>query len=158
MTFGYQIEAKLGNADQVGLRLRCNGQTQAVEIHRELRQAEFKVTNPRSSYHDDYTHFFYVTSTVNSLDSVMQKIEDRIKVSNNASVVTKEATLKDFKSWQILFRKAIKKLNNDHVNFTSSVQEINQNTLEQKISAGRLIEVEDHLLRQADFNDGTSIK
>jgi hypothetical protein len=47
MTFGYQIEAKLGNADQVGLRLRCNGQTQAVEIHRELRQAEFKVTNPK---------------------------------------------------------------------------------------------------------------
>ncbi len=158
MTFGYQIEAKLGNADQVGLRLRCNGQTQAVEIHRELRQAEFKVTNPRSSYHDDYTHFFYVTSTVNSLDSVMQKIEDRIKISNNASVVTKEATLKDFKSWQILFRKAIKKLNNDHVNFTSSVQEINQNTLEQKISAGRLIEVEDHLLRQADFNDSNALR
>lgn len=158
MTFGYQIEAKLGNADQVGLRLRCNGQTQAVEIHRELRQAEFKVTNPRSSYHDDYTHFFYVTSTVNSLDSVMQKIEDRIKVSNNASVVTKEATLKDFKSWQILFRKAIKKLNNDHVNSTSSVQEINQNTLEQKISAGRLIEVEDRLLRQADFNDSNALR
>ncbi|MHC0066867.1 hypothetical protein ACWATR_28795 [Nostoc sp. UIC 10890] len=158
MTFGYQIEAKLGNADQVGLRLRCNGQTQAVEIHRELRQAEFKVTNPRSSYHDDYTHFFYVTSTVNSLDSVMQKIEARIKVSNNASLVTKEATLKDFKSWQILFRKAIKKLNNDHVNSTSSVQEINQNTLEQKISAGRLIEVEDHLLRQADFNDSNALQ
>ncbi|MBW4616382.1 MAG: hypothetical protein KME21_24525 [Desmonostoc vinosum HA7617-LM4] len=158
MTFGYQIEAKLGNADQVGLRLRCNGQTQAVEIHRELRQAEFKVTNPRSSYHDDYTHFFYVTSTVNSLDSVMQKIEARIKVSNNASVVTKEATLKDFKSWQILFRKAIKKLNNDHVNSTSSVQEINPNTLEQKISAGRLIEVEDHLLRQADFNDSNALR
>lgn len=158
MTFGYQIEAKLGNADQVGLRLRCNGQTQAVEIHRELRQAEFKVTNPRSSYHDDYTHFFYVTSTVNSLDSVMQKIEARIKVSNNASLVTKEATLKDFKSWQILFRKAIKKLNNDHVNSTSSVQEINQNTLEQKISAGRLIEVEDHLLRQADFNDSNALR
>jgi len=158
MTFGYQIEAKLGNADQVGLRLRCNGQTQAVEIHRELRQAEFKVTNPRSSYHDDYTHFFYVTSTVNSLDSVMQKIEARIKVSNNASLVTKVATLKDFKSWQILFRKAIKKLNNDHVNSTSSVQEINQNTLEQKISAGRLIEVEDHLLRQADFNDSNALR
>ncbi len=158
MTFGYQIEAKLGNADQVGLRLRCNGQTQAVEIHRELRQAEFKVTNPRSSYHDDYTHFFYVTSTVNSLDSVMQKIEARIKVSNNASLVTKEATLKDFKSWQILFRKAIKKLNNDHVNSTSSVQEINQNTLEQKISAGRLIELEDHLLRQADFNDSNALR
>ncbi|BAZ19267.1 hypothetical protein NIES4073_01370 (plasmid) [Kalymmatonema gypsitolerans NIES-4073] len=158
MTFGYQIEAKLGNADQVGLRLRCNGQTQAVEIHRELRQAEFKVTNPRFSYHDDYTHFFYVTSTVNNLDSVMQKIEARIKVSNNASVATKEATLKDFKSWQILFRKAIKKLNNDDVNPTSSVQEINQNTLEQKISAGRITEVEDHLLRQADVNDSNALR
>jgi hypothetical protein len=158
MAFGYQIEAKLGNTDQVGLRLRCNGQTQAVEIHRDLRQAEFKVTNPRNSYHDDYTHFFYVTSTVNNLDSVMQKLEARIKACDNTSTVKKEGFLNGFKAWQILFRKSIKKLNNDYVKATSSVQEINQNVLDQKISDGRITEVEEHLLRQTDVNDCNALR
>jgi hypothetical protein len=158
MTFGYQIEAKLGNADQVGLRLRCNGQTQAEEIYRGLRQAGLKVTRLMSSSHEDYTHFVYLTATADNVNSAMLQIKADTIALNDTNSVKKEATLKDFKSWQILFRKAIKQLNNDYQNPVSSVQEINQNNLEQKITAGRITEVEDHLLRQVDINDSNALR
>jgi hypothetical protein len=158
MSFQYEINAKLGSADQVGLRLRCNGQTQADEIYRELRQAGFKVTRLMSSSHEDYTHFVYVTATADNVTSVMLQIKANTIALNNANSVKKESNIKDFKSWQSLFRKAIKQLNNDYQNPVSSVQEINQNNLEQKITAGRITEVEDHLLRQVDINDSNALR
>lgn len=158
MSFQYEINPKLGSVDQVGLRLRCNGQTQADEIYRGLRQVGFKVTRLMSSSHEDYTHFVYVTATEDNVSSAILQIKANTIVLNDAKSVKKESNVKDFKSWQSLFRKAIKQLNNDYQNPVSSVQEINQNLLEQKISAGRITEVEDHLLRQVDVNDSNALR
>ncbi|MBW4559209.1 MAG: hypothetical protein KME59_25520 [Trichormus sp. ATA11-4-KO1] len=158
MSFQYEINPKLGSVDQVGLRLRCNGQTQADEIYRGLRQAGFKVTRLMSSSHEDYTHFVYVTATEDNVSSAILQIKANTIVLNDAKSVKKESNVKDFKSWQSLFCKAIKQLNNDYQNPVSSVQEINQNLLEQKISAGRITEVEDHLLRQVDVNDSNALR
>ncbi|MEH2026852.1 hypothetical protein [Nostoc sp.] len=158
MSFQYEINPKLGSVDQVGLRLRCNGQTQADEIYRGLRQAGFNVTRLMPSSHEDYTHFVYVTATEDNVSNAMPQIKANTIALNDANSVKKEPNVKDFKSWQSLFRKAIKQLNNDYQNPISSVQEINQNILEQKITAGRITEVEDHLLRQVDVNDSNALR
>jgi hypothetical protein len=84
MSFQYEINAKLGSADQVGLRLRCNGQTQADEIYRGLRQAGFKVTRLMSSSHEDYTHFVYVTATEDNISSAMLQIKANTIALNDA--------------------------------------------------------------------------
>ncbi len=158
MSFQYEINPKLGTTDQVGLRLRCNGQTQADEIYRGLRQAGFKVTRLMPSRHEDYTHFVYITASADNVNSAMLQIKAMVLALNDANSIKKESNVKDFKSWQSLFRKAIKQLNNDYQNSTSSVQEINQNILEQQITAGRVTEVEEHLLRQADINDSNALR
>ncbi|GAA6623072.1 hypothetical protein NUACC26_088970 [Scytonema sp. NUACC26] len=158
MSFQYEIVTKLGSADQVGVRLRCNETTLADDIHRGLRQIGFKVTRLMPSNHGDYTHFVYVTATADNVTSAMLQIEASIRALNNATVLKKEPNVKDFKSWQKLFRQALKRLKDDYQNPTSSVQEINQNILEQKISAGRITEVEEHLLRQADVNDSNALR
>ncbi|MBD2665157.1 hypothetical protein B6N60_04604 [Richelia sinica FACHB-800] len=158
MSFQYEINAKLGSADQVGLRLLCNSQTQAEEIHREIRQAGFKVTRLMSSIDENYTHFIYLNATEDHVSSAMLQINANILALNNVNSVKKEPSIKDFKTWQNLFRKAIKQLNSDYQNPISSVQEINQNILEQKITAGRITEVENYLLRQADVNDSNALR
>ncbi|MBO3459115.1 hypothetical protein G7B40_011850 [Aetokthonos hydrillicola Thurmond2011] len=158
MLFQYKINPKSGTGDQVGLSLRCSSPNQADEIYRGLRQAGFKVSRLMSSIDEDYTHFVYVNATVDEATGAIQQIRASIDVFNNASVVKKEPSVKDFKSWQTLFRKVIKRLNNDYVNPITSVQEINPNILEQKITSGRLTEVEDNLLRQADVNDSNALR
>jgi len=158
MSFQYEIDPKLGSVDQVGLRLRCNGQTQADEIYRGLRQAGFKVTRLMPSRHEDYTHFIYVTAIADNVKNAINMIQAKILGLNNVNSVKKEASVKDFKIWQNLFRKAIKNLNNDYPNPVSSVQEINQNTLKQKINAGRITEDEDRLLRQININDSNALR
>lgn len=158
MSFQHEIVTKLGNTDQVGLRLRCDSQTQADEVYRGLRQVGFKVTRLMPSRHEDYTHFIYVTATADNVNSAMPKIEAKIGSLNNTSSEQEEAKVKDFKSWQNLFRKAIKQLNNDYQNPISSVQEINQNILEKKIDAGSITEVEEQLLQQIDVKDNNALR
>ncbi len=158
MTFRYEVVTKQKRTDQVGLRLQCDEQRQAEEIHRVLRQAGFTISRLMTATHPDYTHFVYVTVTDTELSNTVSKIEAHIKALNDGSVVKEEPNVKNFESWKNQFRKAIKQLNNDYVSPTSSVQEINQSRLEQKIAAGRTIEVEEHLLHQANDNDSNALR
>ena len=158
MTFRYEVVTKQKRTDQVGLRLQCDEQRQAEEIHRVLRQGGFTISRLMSATHSDYTHFVYVTVTETDLSNTVSKIEAHIRALNDASVVKKEQNVKNFKSWQNQFRKAVKQLNNDYVSPTSSVQEIDQSRLEQKIAAGRTTEVEEQLLRQANDNDSNALR
>lgn len=166
MQFRYEIVTKLGGTDQVGLRLQCNQQSQAEEIHRELRQASFRVSRLMSSSHQDYSHFFYITATESDLRNAMPKIAAKIRGLDDvggikvapASQDRKVPTIHDFRSWQNQFRRAVKQLNKDYLRPTSSVQEIDRNRLEQQIAAGRATEVEEQLLRQADLNDSSALR
>ena len=119
MVFRYEIAPKQKRPDQIGLRLQCDGQKQADEIHRKLRQAGLRISNLMSATHSEYTHFIYVTLIENDFNNTVLKIEANIKASND---VEKQVGIKDFKSWQNQFRKVIKQLNNDYVSSTSSVQ------------------------------------
>lgn len=166
MSFKYEIDTKLGNSDQVGLRLQCNGQNQAEQIHRGLRQAGFQVTKLMASKHSGYTHFVYITSTETELRNAMLKIEANIRALVAAGDVKvgsisqeiKVPNAQNFKLWKNQFRKAVKKLNSDSPRTTSSVQEIDRNRLEQQIAAGRTTEVEEQLLRQANINDSNTLR
>lgn len=158
MPFQYEIEPKLGGDEQVGLRLQCNRQSEAEEIHRGLRLAGFRVTHLMSSKHSDYTHFLYVTATQDHLRSAMSKIEVHVKDLNDLTVAKQESTVKNFHSWQKQFLKVVRQLNSDYYSPTSSVLEIDQGRLEHKIAAGLTTEVEEQLLRQTDFNDSNALR
>ncbi|WP_214662843.1 hypothetical protein [Amazonocrinis nigriterrae] len=149
---------KQKRADQIGLRLQCDEQRQAEEIHRRLRQAGFTISSLMSATHSDYTHFIYVTLIENNIDNTMFKIEAHIRALNNVDVAKKPVSIKDFRTWQNQFRKVIKQLNNDDVRPTSSVQEINQSRLKQKIAAGLTTQVEEKLLQQSDNNDSNALR
>jgi hypothetical protein len=158
MAFRYEIVTKQKRADQIGLRLQCDEQRQAQEIHRRLRQAGFTISSLMSATHSDYTHFVYVTLIENDIDNTVFKIEAHIRALNDVDVAKKQVIVKDFRTWQNQFRKVIKQLNNDYVRSTSSVQEINQSRLEQKIAAGLTTQVEEKLLQQSDNNDSNALR
>lgn len=158
MAFRYEIVTKQKRADQIGLRLQCNEQRQAEEIHRKLRQAGFTISRLMSATHSDYTHFVYVTVRENDLNNTVFKIEAHIKALNDVDIAKKQVSVKDFRTWQNQFRKVIKQLNNDYVRSTTSVQEINQSRLEQKIAAGLTTQVEEKLLQQSDNNDSNALR
>ncbi len=166
MSFKYEIDSKLGGSDQVGLRLQCKDQSQAEEIHRRLRQAGFRVTNLMNSKHSSYTHFIYITSTENDLRNAMLNLVANISFATDSCNVKIAAISQDikvpnaqnYKLWQNQFRKAIKQLNSDAPRITSSVQEIDRNSLEKQIAAGRTTEVEDRLLRQTTIDDSNTLR
>jgi hypothetical protein len=158
MAFRYEIVTKQKRADQIGLRLQCDEQRQAEEIHRKLRQAGFIISSLMSATHSDYTHFVYVTVRENDLNNTVFKIEAHIKALNDVDVAKKQVSVKDFRIWQNQFRKVIKQLNNDYVRSTTSVQEINQSRLQQKIAAGLTTQVEEKLLQQSDNNDSNALR
>lgn len=158
MTFRYEIVPKQKRADQIGLRLQCDEQRQAEEIHRKLRQAGFTISSLMSATHSDYTHFVYVTVIENDLDNTRFKIEAHIRALNNVDVSKKQVSIKDFRTWKNQFHKVIKQLNNDYVRSTTSVQEINQSCLEQKIAAGLTTQIEEKLLQQSNNNDSNALR
>jgi hypothetical protein len=158
MTFRYEIVPKQKRADQIGLRLQCDEQRQAEEIHRKLRQAGFTISSLMSATHSDYTHFVYVTVIENGLDNTRFKIEAHIRALNNVDVSKKQVSIKDFRTWKNQFHKVIKQLNNDYVRSTTSVQEINQSCLEQKIAAGLTTQIEEKLLQQSNNNDSNALR
>ncbi len=158
MAFRYEIVTKQKRADQIGLRLQCDEQRQAEEIHRKLRQAGLTISSLMSATHSDYTHFVYVTVRENDLNNTVFKIEAHIKALNDVDVAKKQVNVKDFRTWQNQFRKVIKQLNNDYVRSTTSVQEINQSRLQQKIAAGLTTQVEEKLLQQSDNNDSNALR
>jgi hypothetical protein len=110
----YEIEPKLGGSDQVGLRLKCESQTEAERIHLAIRQQRWEISRLMPSNHSSFTHFVYVKATESELRSYLLKIEVLFNPSNT-EVTTKivEPRSRDtlnFKSWQNLFRTAVKKL------------------------------------------------
>jgi hypothetical protein len=158
----YEIDPKLGSPDQIGLRLKCESQSQAEKIHLALRKESLKISRLMPSNHSGFTHFVYVSATESQVRSCVSKIEPLFNASNpqiSTEQVHKQAkdTL-NFRSWQNLFRGAVKKLNNDSPRPISLTQEINQTRLSEEIAAGHTTEIEDKLLRQANFNDSNALR
>jgi tetratricopeptide (TPR) repeat protein len=160
----YEIVSKLGGDDQVGLRLKCDNQLQAEKIHRTLRQEGFRVSRlmPNNLNSLNYTHFVYVTATETRLREVMVKIEalcsvGKEEISTNYTQKQAQAT-QNFKSWQKQFIQVVKQINSDSPRPTSSVQEIDPTRLQQQIAAGKITEIEERLLQQANINDSNALR
>ncbi|NER49805.1 MAG: hypothetical protein F6J92_24615 [Symploca sp. SIO1A3] len=162
----YEIVSKLGGDDQVGLRLKCDKQSQAEDIQRFLRREDFKVSCLMTSKQSGYTHFVYVTATEANLGNIMSKIQtspETVPSVNNIKVAVKpieknSPNRPNFKSWQKQFIQVVKKLNSDSPLPTSSVQEIDRNQLPQQIAAGKITEIEERLLLQANINDSNALR
>ena len=162
----YEIVSKLGGDDQVGLRLKCDQPSQAEDIQRLLRQEGFKVSRLMSSNQSGYTHFVYVTATEINLGNIMPKIKasletvpsvDNVKVAVK-SIAENSPNQPNFKSWQKQFIQVVKQLNSDSPRPTSSVQEIDPTRLQQQIAAGKITEIEERLLQQANINDSNALR
>lgn len=140
MQFQYEIDARRGRDNQVGLRLKCVSDLQAKEICRVLRQ-HFSVQDLMQSHHPGYTHFTYVTATEKNLSEAMPVIEALYKKISTAKVTadyaqTEVKAAQNFKSWKSQFCQAVKQLNADYLpRPTSSVQAININYFEQQMAA-----------------------
>lgn len=155
----YDITAKLGGDDQVGLRFKCETPGQAEKIHLALRQEQLKISRLMESKHSEYTHFVYVTSTEHQLHQAMSKVEALLHSSTSSNPVQQATqTALTFKTWQTQFRKAVKTLNSDSPRLASSSQELNHNRLNLEIAAGRATELEEQLLQQINSNDSNALR
>jgi Flp pilus assembly protein TadD len=155
----YDITAKLGGDDQVGLRFKCENLDQAEKIHLALRQKQFKISCLMESKHPEYTHFVYVTATENQLRQAMSKVETLFYSSTRSNPIQQPPQIAlTFQTWQTQFRKAIKTLNSDRPRLSSSSQELDRNNLDREIAAGRATEVEDRLLQQVNSNDSNALR
>lgn len=162
MQFQYEIDARRGRDNQVGLRLNCVSDLQSNEICRALKQ-HFSVQGPMPSHHLGYTHFIYVTATENNLRETMPVIEALYKTSAAKVAAdyaqTEARAAQDFKSWKSRFCQAVKQLNaDDSPRSTTSVQAIDINYFEQQMKAGRTAEVEELLLRQTASHDSNTLR
>jgi hypothetical protein len=162
----YEIFPNPRRADQVGLRLKCNQEIQAEAIQRLLRQEGFQVSRLMQSYNSSYTHFVYVTATETNLGNIMPKIKASLETGSsvdNVKVAVKpieenSTNRPNFKSWQKQFIQVVKQLNSDSPRPTSSVQEIDPTRLQQQIAAGKITEIEERLLQQANINDSNALR
>jgi thioredoxin-like negative regulator of GroEL len=162
----YEIFPNPRRADQVGLRLKCNQEIQAEAIQRLLRQEGFQVSRLMQSYNSSYTHFVYVTATETNLGNIMPKIKASLETGpsvDNVKVAVKpieenSTNRPNFKSWQKQFIQVVKQLNSDSPRPTSSVQEIDPTRLQQQIAAGKITEIEERLLQQANINDSNALR
>lgn len=146
-----QIDAKLGQANQVGLRLKCISRYQAETIHRTYRQYK-RVSKLLDSTHPEFTHCIYITATTDEvtqiwLDSVDQALSAH-KTSITADyVATTNQYIQKFKEWDKKFRVAVGKLYDDISSQESLLTPtVSKEWVRQKIENGYAEEAEDVLL------------
>lgn len=158
----YEIDLNLGRAEQVGLRFRCESESQAEKIHLLLRQENLKIDRLMKSFHEKYTHFIYVSGTEPHLREIMTKVLNSCQISTTArdteTLREQKKTLQTFKAWQSKFTLAVKKLNSDSFHSIAHTQEINANNLDETLELGRTSEIEQQLLEQNNHGNSSSLR
>lgn len=156
-----EILPHLGEADQIGLRMRCINQLQADAVHRALRD-RFQVSRLMNAFHVAYTHHLYITASAEQVSLVWSEIEAAVSTPTSPQVPTQPrtfrpvpqtisqrgSTLEDLRSWQNRFRKAIQAVRDEIPRQSAAVQEISLIWVEQQIQAGNAAEVESILLNR----------
>jgi tetratricopeptide (TPR) repeat protein len=155
----YEIDLDLGAADQVGLRFRCENESQAEKIHRLLRTENFKVSRLMPSKQQNYTHFVYVTGTEANLRSKMAKVAPVSEVSTTNVAVRspdKVKTHQTFKDWQTKFSRAVKQLNNESFRPIAATQEVNSYDLDRNLELTS--EIEERLVKQINSDNSNALR
>jgi tetratricopeptide (TPR) repeat protein len=156
----YEIENDLGAADQVGLRFKCENESQAGKVHLLLRTENFKVSRLMPSNQPNYTHFVYVTGTESHLRSTMAKVAPGGEVPNALSVAVQSQdrvkTHQTFKDWQPKFSRAVKQLNNESFRPIAATQEVNSDDLDRTLE--RASEIEERLLGQINSDNSNALR
>jgi tetratricopeptide (TPR) repeat protein len=156
----YEIDRDLGAADQVGLRFRCENESQAGRVHLLLRTENFKVSRLMPSNQPNYTHFVYVTGTESHLGSTMAKVAAVGEVSTtNSGAVQSQDKVKihqTFKDWQTKFSRAVKQLNNETFRPMAATQAVNSHDLDRGLEQDS--EIEERLLRQISSDNSNALR
>lgn len=158
----YEIDLNLGGADRVGLRFRCENESQAEKIHLLLRQENSNLSRLMKSYHSNYTHFVYISGTESHLRGIMTKVLNSCQISttdrDSEPIQEQKKTIQTFKAWQSKFTLAVKKLNSDSSHPIAHTQEINANNLDETIKLGDISEIEKQLLEQTNHDNSNSLR
>gem|GEM_PF-2287921 len=150
MSIPYHTEANPGKPDQIKLFVRCTSEHQAEALWRVLRSKFVWVSNLRSSFNASFSHFFFLTTSMEAFKSTWPAIEDAISSSTahtngeaDTQLSHQSATqLGDLKAWDRQFRAAVRRVHTEIPQQSVATQDISLGWVVEQVRAGNGSEVE----------------